>query len=136
MASGWYWHVHHDVLCEWCYDYEERVRFVKECKPTGEVETRLRLMQPVRGDLPERWVKAGAQYAKVYAESEKAWAEPALTEREIKRGQLAWIGREKAWEEYKKAQGECMTETEALHRVQCPGCPWDGKTIFPEVSHG
>jgi len=23
----------------------------------------------------------------------------------------------------------------ALHAIECPGCPWDGETIFPEAKH-
>jgi hypothetical protein len=26
-------------------------------------------------------------------------------------------------------------EIEELHKLECPNCPWDGHTIFPEVSN-
>ena len=49
---GMYWHVHHDELCEWCYDPEGRRNYIRGHKAADEVATRLRLMQPVTGSLP------------------------------------------------------------------------------------
>jgi len=37
--SGFFWHVHHDVLMEWCYDYEERVDYIENYKSASERET-------------------------------------------------------------------------------------------------
>lgn len=31
------------------------------------------------------------------------------------------------WDAYKAWQ----KEIEALHKLECPNCPWDGTTIFP-----
>ena len=50
-ASGLYWHVHHDRLFEWCYDYAERAEFIRTDKPEHERALRLRLMQPVKAKL-------------------------------------------------------------------------------------
>lgn len=36
--------------------------------------------------------------------------------------------RDEVWGAW-RSSAECT----ALHAAQCPGCPWDGKTIFPEV---
>jgi hypothetical protein len=47
-----FWHVHHDQLFEYCYSYDLRVAFIKRCKDSSEVNTRLRLLKPVVGDLP------------------------------------------------------------------------------------
>jgi hypothetical protein len=68
--SGLYWHVHHDKLLEWCWDYDERVAFIKHNKSSREIEPRLRLMQPVQGELPE----AVAEARKAYDEVGKAYA--------------------------------------------------------------
>ena len=125
MASGLYWHVHHDVLWEWCTDYDGRVAYIKANKPAEEVETRLRLMQPVR-DPPGRLAKAGAEYIKARAEYYKAGVE-------CDKARAEYV---KARAEYDKATAECAAEMKALHRTECPDCPWDGKTIFPEVKHG
>ena len=86
-TKGFYWHIHHDVLCEWSDDINERIRYIKTYKPENERALRLRLMKPVKGKLPARFGKA-------------------------------WVS--------------CKDELEALHKKECRGCPWDGKTIFPE----
>ena len=49
VISGMYFHCHHDVLCEWVYDYQERVDYIKNHKPKNEIETRLRLFKKVKG---------------------------------------------------------------------------------------
>ena len=86
---GLYWHVHHDVLAEWCYDYEERAQYIRTQKPQDERELRLRLFQPVQGQLAAEWDKARAELDKAKAEWDKAWAE--------------W---DKAWAELGKARAE------------------------------
>ena len=104
-----YWHVHHDVLCELLtYPVEDRIAFIKANKPSSEVETRLRLMQPVRGKLPPRFAKAWAALSAALA---------------------AWSARDA----YNKARNVSRRALERLHRKECPGCPWNGHTIFPKL---
>ena len=62
VKSGFYWHVHHEVLVEWCFDYAERAEFIRTEKPEKEREIRLRLFQPVKGNLSEEVVVAGQAY--------------------------------------------------------------------------
>ena len=67
--SGFAFHCHHDVLAEWVYDYDERVRFIKENKPADEQELRLRLFKLIPEDhLPEDLRKVQAEYDKAGAE--------------------------------------------------------------------
>ena len=84
MIKGFYWHVHHDKLIEWCYNYQERVEAIKE-KPKNEIETRLRLLKPVKNFkvLPKKWVEA---YKKFMPELE------ALHKKEC--GCKEWNGKE------------------------------------------
>ena len=105
--SPLYWHIHHDILLEPLTEpIENRIQFIKVNKPKNEVETRLRLMKPVRGKLPKldkacaEWGKARAELDKACAEWDKARADPKVL---------------------------------ALHAKECPDCPWDGRTIFPEA---
>jgi hypothetical protein len=94
------WHVHHDKLVEPLTEpFEVRVAYIKANKPEEEIETRLRLMKPVRGHLPIL-VKARAEWVKADAEWDKARADPSVL---------------------------------ALHAKECPNCPWNGATIFPEA---
>ena len=169
--KGWYWHVHHEVIVEYCYDVEGRVEYIKRHKPEHEVETRLKWMTPVKGKLPGEVVAAGEAYNKVWEAYNKA------REAYNKAGEAynkAWKARDKTLEAYRKARetyrkagetyrkareacdkarkayyraGEARgkareacdktlemykDELEALHAQEHPGCPWNGKTLFPK----
>ena len=132
-----YWHIHHDTLVEFSDDIEERIRCINEYKPAEEVPLRLHLLKPVRGKLPDAVVRAGKACRKAYVAYAKAYVAPAK----------AWAAYAKACATYAKA---CATynkaeaayvetldahkdEIEALHAQECPNCPWNGKTIFPEM---
>jgi hypothetical protein len=107
---GFFWHIHHKTLLEWSDDIDERIDYIKSDKPEEEVETRLRLMKPVQGELPKEVFESGKAY-------DEAWK--ALDEAR------------KAWEEALQRNKGVIEE---LHRKECPNCPWDGKTIFPKKS--
>ena len=108
--TGFAFHCHHDTLFEYVTDYDERVRYIKEDKPEREQELRLKLFKIIPDDrLPTKLVKARE------AACDKA-------------GEAY----DKAWEAYVKAREAYKPEIEALHKELCPGCPWDGKTIFPK----
>lgn len=63
--SGFAFHVHHNVLAEWCYDYGERVKVIKKDKPVEEQELRLRLFRLIPEDrLPVKLDKAWEAYGK------------------------------------------------------------------------
>ena len=154
--SGYYWHVRHDVLIEWSDNIQERNDCIRKHKPTEEIETRLRLLKPVVGPLPPEWDKAAAEWRKADAEWDKAAAEWDKAAAERDKAAAEWDKARAEWRkaraecakaaaEWRKARAECAKaaaerdkadaehrkEIEALHAVECPGCPWDGKTIFP-----
>ena len=120
IKKGMFWHVHHDTLLEYCYDYDERVRFIKKNKPKSEQELRLRLFQPVKGKLPMAVTKARAAYDKARAAYGKAMTAYDKT----------GIACAKAMTAYDKAIENNMPAIEKLHRKEYPDCPWDGRTIF------
>jgi hypothetical protein len=72
-------HVHHNVLFEYCYDYKERVTAIKNNKPAGEQEVRLRLFKMLSKEaieeLPEKLLKADADWDKANADLDKADAD-------------------------------------------------------------
>ena len=112
---GMAWHVHHEQLLEPLTEpIENRIAYIKTHKPKGEQKLRLRLLKPVVGKLPPAVAKAWAAY-------DKAWA--AFN---------AGAAYDKAGAPYDKTLKEHLPEIEALHREECPDCPWDGKTIFPK----
>ena len=118
MKKGLAFHCHHGTLYEFVYDYDERVRYIKEFKPKGEQELRLRLfklvpLERIPGkDSPEWQACAIAREAYV-----TAW-QAYVTARE------AYVT---AREAYVTAFGK---EIVRLHKELCPNCPWDGHTIF------
>lgn len=105
------WHVHHDKLMEPLTEpIEVRQEYIRKHKPRAEVETRLRLLRPVHGHLPEAFVKMGEAYVK------------------------AFMAYAKVWEAFDKAYADALPAIEALHRKEFPNCPWNGHTIvFPEA---
>jgi len=104
--KGFFWLCHHDVLVEYCYDYKRRVAFIEANKPEKEILIRLRWFLPVKGELPKEFVGAGQEY--------RAWQRCVEAKSE----------HDAVWCKYKK-------ELEALHKKECPGCPWNGETLFP-----
>lgn len=53
---GLYWHVHHNILLEWCYNPRERAFYIATDKPIEEQNRRLARMRPVR-NVP-KWLRA------------------------------------------------------------------------------
>ena len=121
QQTGLFWHVHHEKLLEWCHNYDERVAYIQNKKPEEEQETRLRLFKPVKGKLPQEVVKASQEYDKARQELNKARQELNKARQE----------NDKAWQEYDKVLNDNKELIEALHKAECPNCPWNGHTIFP-----
>src|SRR3990172_8807619 len=152
-----FWHIHHEVLLEWSDDIQERIDFIQAEKPKHEVEIRLRLLKPVQGALPPKLVKAGDARGKAEDANAKAWdayvkARDAFGkdwDAYVKAGDARdkakaaydkakaaydkdWDAFGKDWDAYRKAYDKYLPQIEALHALECPDCPWDGFTIFPE----
>src|SRR3990167_962944 len=111
-------HCHHDILIERCYNYDERVEYIKKNKLENELKIRLRLFKilPKKSekDIPERYLKAYAEWEKAYAEWKKANAE--------------W---NKAHAERKKADDEWPQESkDAFHKRWCGCKEWNGKKLI------
>ena len=43
-----------------------------------------------------------------------------------------WAVWEKVWAACDETIQKYQSKIEALHTLECPDCPWDGETIFPE----
>jgi len=117
-----YWHIHHNILIEPLVDaLEKRIDYIRLHKPPDEVETRLTLLQPVKGELPPKLIKAGKAYDEAWNAYDEAW----------KAFHEAGEAYYEAWEAYDEVLIEHKEEVATLHRKECPDCPWDGTTIFP-----
>lgn len=104
----WMWHFHHDTLVEpvrptWRdrgdlltglairRAIQDRVNYIKQEKDPAEHARRLRLLKPVVGQLPERFVHA-VEAASPYSGVRVAWRDVlALHKQECKR--CPWNGR-------------------------------------------
>ena len=112
--KGFFWHVHHDKLLEYCYSYEERADYIKNEKQEKEIETRLRLFKPIKDvkSLPKEWHEA---YKKLN-EVNKRWNEV-----------------NKKWNEAnkkrKEADEKCLPELEELHKKECGCSEWNREEI-------
>lgn len=104
------WHIHDRELVEVLLEpIEVRRRYIRQEKPKQERELRLRLLREVQGQLPAAVIAAGEAYYR------------------------AWEVYLRARKAYDRALADNREAIEALHAQECPGCPWDGHTIFPEV---
>ncbi len=139
--SGFYWHVHHDCLLEYCYDYDKRLRYILKDKPEHERRLRLRLFRPIKGELPARVIEAGAAYGKARAAYGKARAAYGKAGAAYGKAGAAYDEAGAAYDEagaaydeagaaYDEAVRICNDEILTLHAKECPDCPWDGETIF------
>ncbi len=118
------WHIHHGTLLEESYEpLEKRANYIRAAKPPLEVERRLRLMRPVQGQLPEEVAKAARQECK----AAKAYSRTPFS---CGPKYSFWLG---AHNRLHEARDKHATEIAALHKAECPNCPWDGNTIFPRM---
>jgi tetratricopeptide (TPR) repeat protein len=122
---------------EICTNYKERVEYIKEHKPRGEQEIRLRLFQlisPARLPRPlakalEACDKTREAYDKALEACDKAWEAYDKTREAYDKALEAC---DKACEAYAKTLEAYKPQINELHKELCPDCPWDGKTIFAQ----
>ena len=139
---------HHDIHWEFCFDFDERVEYIKRNKPENEQGLRLALFQIIPDEMiPGRdsaeW-KACHKAAKVYLKATEAsykatdallkkWGESSHREAYI-------IG----WDAFYEATDACYNATEVytsrfaselsdLHARLFPDCPFNNNTIFKGV---
>jgi len=122
----WYFHIHHDILLEPLIGpLENRIKFIKEDKPKDEIELRLKLLKSVKGKLPEEFDEAGQNCVEAGQKWDKAG----------QKYDKAWQKYKEAWQKYVEARQKYKPQIEALHKKECPNCPWDSEqqTIFPKT---
>src|SRR3989337_3040932 len=140
-----FWHIHHEVLLEWSDDIQERIDYIKAHKPPHEVVSALGLLKPFQGALPPKLVKAKAAYDKARDAFVKASVAYAKARDAYDKARDAFVKASVAYappreaydtarDAYNKAYDECLPQIEALHALECPDCPWNGTTIFPETT--
>jgi len=120
--KGFYWHVHHDILFEWCYDYDKRANFIRSVKPPSEVPERLKRFKKVKGKLPTA-IKVLAKVANkaYYQYINKGGTDKLLDNWKRTRGIL------------QHAMWTYRHEINRLHTKECPNCSWDGRQMVFET---
>ena len=134
--TKWHWHVHHNRLCEpLTAPIEERIAYIKVHKPIEEQAVRLRLLKPVVGEIPAALDKAWSTYYEVWERQQAIISTGAtwnhLDEATWNSVDEAWDSVDEAWDSFNEVQGAHQAALEALHKQECPGCPWNGMAIFP-----
>jgi len=137
---------------EYCYDFDARVKYIKNYKPKDEIEIRLKWFQLVpESEIPGKDSKAWEACVKAWEACVKAWeaynkANMAYNEAYIAYNEAyiayneAYIAYNEAWKAHVKAGKAYVTkykkELDKLHDTLFPGCPWNGATMFPEKGEG
>ena len=119
--EGLAWHVWHNRLLSWCHDIAKRREDINVIKPKDELPIRHRLLKRVRGDLPKEVAEACLKRNEAYRVEASNAHEPTS---------LAFWDTEQNLVEVLLTHKDAI---EALHAQECPDCPWNGETIFPEV---
>ena len=134
--TGMYWHCHHDKLCEYVYDYDERVEYIKNNKPKHEIEIRLKLFQKIKGKLPreledkeirQKCEEARQKYEKAGQKCKEAWQKCKEARQKYEE---AWQKYEEARQKYEEAWQKCVTKLEKLHAKECGCKEWNGKELI------
>ena len=81
--AGLAFHVHHDKLIEYCYDYDERLEAIKRTKPLEEQKLRLKLLQLIPDNRISKEVRiARVAYDKATASAWEAYKKAVRVENE------------------------------------------------------
>ena len=136
------WHIHHDTLYELLEEpAENRWYYILANKPQGEIETRLKLFRPMTS-MPSVLSKAHSDYCKAHSDYCEACSDYGKACSDYGKAHSnygkAYSDYGKACSNYGKARSDWNNalednrkELETLHKIECPNCPWNGKTIFP-----
>lgn len=108
QKTGGFWHIHHEWLAEYCYDYEARKYDIQHNKAESEQGLRLLLLQPIQT------TGASLEMAKFLRDVAREADNDAAKE--------MW---NRFFDEYSANGQKHRRELVRLHRKQChPKCPW------------
>ncbi len=123
------WHAYHaGSLCQ-LVDLEARRADIERIKPFHELPTRQRLMRPVVGQLPEKFIAACEAWDATWDARDATWE---TRDAAWETWEAIRETRDAAREAWDAAYAQYKVKIETLHATECPDCPWDGNTIFPE----
>ena len=124
------WHVHHNILMEPLTEsIETRRVYIETNKAPDEQVLRLRLLKPVQGEIPVAIREAGNTYSDAYHAYNSAHLIRGIAGSYYAATHRVYADAARG---YKIVLAANMPTIEALHEKECPDCPWNGETIFPE----
>lgn len=131
VANGIAHCVHHDVHFEYCYNLEERRRYIDRDKPESERAVRqANLWLFPLETIPPDLQKANADSRKAYADLHKTRADSRKAYPEL---QKAWADSQLANADWQKAAAEWQPALIVIHdRLVAQGyvCTWNGRSIL------
>jgi hypothetical protein len=117
------WHCHHENLCEWDTEpRKNRIAYIKAEKSGRGRKLRLRLYQPMSSDA----IKILIAYDLAVKPTRDAYVLATTSASDAYD-----IAVKPARDAYVLAEKIAADALEVQHRLECPNCPWNGKTIFP-----
>ena len=149
MTSGLAVHLHHDVLVEYCTDYDERVQAIRDTKPLHEQAIRLRVFRLLSPEAvsaaPEALRKIDEAYRQAgvaHQQASEAYQQAgvALRQAHVAHQQAgvalrqAGVALRQTDEAYWQAQDAwSAAERDAWHRRWCGCAEWNGaRLVFPQ----
>ena len=122
------WHCHHMKVVEKLTERAgNRIDYILTYKPDAEQALRLRLFRPVRHDAAV--APARKAYDAAVAPARKAY-DAAVAPAQAAYDAAVAAARKAYDAAVAPAQAAYDAAVASAHERECPGCPWDGSTIF------
>ena len=120
IISGMAVHVHHDILFEYCHNYQERVDYINKEKPEHERKTRIKLFAMLTQEqiamLPKEFVEERQKYDEVSQKYNEAMQKY-----------------DEARQKCNEASQKYKPQLEEIHKKICGCKEWDGtELVFPK----
>jgi len=120
IISGMAVHVHHDILFEYCHNYQERVDYINKKKPEHERKTRIKLFAMLTQEqiamLPKEFVEERQKYDEVSQKYNEAMQKY-----------------DEARQKCNEASQKYKPQLEEIHKKICGCKEWDGtELVFPK----
>ena len=113
-------HVHHDILFEYCHNYQERVDYINKKKPEHERKTRIKLFAMLTQEqiamLPKEFVEERQKYDEVSQKYNEAMQKY-----------------DEARQKCNEASQKYKPQLEEINKKICGCKEWDGtELVFPK----
>src|SRR3990167_1160051 len=155
IISGMAVHVHHDILFEYCHNYQERVDYINKKKPEHERKTRIKLFAMLTQEqiamLPKEFVEARQKCNEAsqkwneerqkYDEVSQKYNE-AMQKYDEARQKYDEVSQkyDEVSQKYNEARQKCneasqkyKPQLEEIHKKICGCKEWDGtELVFPK----